>query len=268
GKTTFMRMVTGLARPSRGFVEVFGQRMGPDSWAQFRRIGYVPGDDVQFETERAIDFLVMLARLGGENGVAARARAEKALNEVDLLSAGEKRLSAMSKGMRQRVKVAQALLFDPELLLLDEPLNGMDPVSRRKMMDLVRRYDADGRTVVFASHILHEVEAVTDRVLMLHHGRLLAEGRLEEIRALLERKPREVRLDTSRRREIAATLLSEERVSGVSFGEDGRLVLATRDLDGLLARIADFGADGGIEGMEIADENLEVLFDMLVGEAA
>lgn len=186
---------------------------------------------------------------------------------VGLAAAAGKRLRAMSKGMRQRVKVAQALLFDPELWLLDEPLNGMDPVSRRRIMDLIRAHAAGGGTVLFASHVLHEVEAVTDRVLMLHHGRLLAEGRLEEIRALLERQPRRVVLETPEPRRMAARLLDENLVAGVRFQDDGRLYVDALDLPPLLARLQGFGEEGLVEQLEVADEDLEAVFDLLL-EAA
>ncbi len=268
GKTTLMRLLTGLARPTFGHAEVFGRRMGPDAWEVFRRIGHVPGDDVQFETERAVDFLAMLSRMGGDRGPAARTRAEEALEKVGLLKRADTRLRAMSKGMRQRVKMAQALLFDPELLLLDEPLNGMDPVSRRKTMNLIRERGRDGRTVLFASHILYEVQDVTEQVILLHHGRLLAEGRLSEIRDLIDLKPRRISLKSPQCREIAAASLDRNLVLAVEFGEDDRLQLDTRELDPLLGFLQELGEAGRIESLEIADENLEAVFDLLVqGEA-
>ena len=264
GKTTLMRLVTGLIRPTQGHVEVYGTRMGPGSYEVFRRVGYSPGDDVHFETERAEDFLATLARLGGSNAADARRRAAAALDRAGLSKQAGKRLQAMSKGMRQRVKVAQALLFEPELLLLDEPLNGMDPLSRRQVMDMVRQHGASGGTVLFASHVLHEVEAVTDQVVLLHHGRLLAEGRLEEIRSLLDVKPRRITVRSASSREIAATLLQEDLVAGVSFGDEGHLTLDTRDFPELLSRLQAFGGDGMIQNLEIEDENLEAVFDLLV----
>lgn len=268
GKSTLMKLLTGLIRPSRGHVELFGQRVGPLAHAIFARVGYAPGEDVHFEGERAIDFLALLARLGGERPAAARARAERALARVDLVAKAGVRLHAMSKGMRQRVKVAQALLFDPELLLLDEPLNGMDPLSRRATMRLVREHGEAGGTVVFASHVLHEVEAVTSRMVLLHHGRLLAEGLLAEIRDLVDRRPRRLRLDCAEPRRVAAALLEEELVCGASFESGERLLLETRGLAPLEARLAELGAAGQIASLELEDENLESVFDLLVGEAS
>ncbi|MBC8330183.1 MAG: ABC transporter ATP-binding protein [Planctomycetes bacterium] len=265
GKSTFMKLLTGLIRPSRGYVEVFGRRVGPDSHRLFSRIGYSPGEDVHFEGERAIDFLALLARFGGDAPAAAVRRGHQAMEKVGLPEKAEVRLNAMSKGMRQRVKVAQALLFEPELLLLDEPLNGMDPISRRATMRLVREHGERGGTVVFASHVLHEVEAVTSHVVLLHHGRLLAEGRLGEIRELVDRRPRRLRVDCDDPRLVAATLLDEELACGTRFEGDARLELETRTLAPLLARIEELGAAGRIHGLDLEDEGLEGIFDLLVG---
>ncbi len=266
GKSTLMRMLTGQIRPSRGHVELFGHRMGPDSHELFRRVGYSPGEDVHFEAERGIDFLKLLAGLQGECGAAAEKRAESALAKVNMSEYAGKKLSAMSKGMRQRIKVAQALLFDPELLLLDEPLNGMDPVSRRGLMDLIKNHASIGGTVLLASHVLHEVESVTNRVILLHHGRLLAEGRLGEIRELIGRKPRRVRLIGESMRALAGDVLSQKLATGVSFEETGALVIETQELAKLLEHLSGVGAGGGIQQFDVEDENLEAVFDLLVGD--
>jgi ABC-2 type transport system ATP-binding protein len=268
GKSTFMRLLTGLIRPSRGYVELFGQRVNPKKTAMYAQVGHSPGDDVHFESERAVDFLSLLASLGGDFADDSVRRADHALDQVGLLNKREVRLDAMSKGMRQRVKVAQALLFDPQLLLLDEPLNGMDPISRRQTLDLISRYGEAGRTVILASHVLHEVEAVTDRLILLHHGRLLAEGRLAEIRELVDRKPRQVVLSGGDLRQIAASVLAEDLVTGINFDHSDRLVLETRDLPTLIQRLNQFGQGGSFDGLEIEDENLEAVFDLLVGETA
>jgi len=268
GKTTFMRLITGLIRPSRGTVKLYGQPVGPSNPQLFARVGYAPGDDIHFEGERARDFLRLLATLGGSVGDQVARLADQALDRVGMLDKGDVRLNAMSKGMRQRVKVAQALLFEPDLLLLDEPLNGMDPVSRRQTLDLVREWGASGRTVILASHVLHEIEDVTNRLILLHHGRLLAEGRLSEIRALVDRKPRRVVIRSEQAPQLAAEVLSESLVSGLSFGEDGSLTLETRRLSELLARLGQLGSAGKIEAMDLEDENLEAIFDLLVGEHA
>lgn len=268
GKSTLMRLLTGQISASRGWVEIFGKRMVPGTYEVFRRVGHAPGEDVHFETDRAIDFLRFMAALGGDSPSQAKDRSEKALQRTGMLPKAGVKLNAMSKGMRQRIKIAQALLFEPDLLLLDEPLNGMDPVSRRNTMDLVRDWASQGRTVVMASHVLHEVENVTDRMLMLHHGRLLAEGRLTEIRDLIDMKPRRASIRGEHLRALAAELLAQELVIGLDFAEDGVLHLDTRDLPQLLDRLQEAGIAGQIHSMEIDDQELEMVYDLLIGGSA
>jgi len=268
GKSTFMRLVTGLIRPSRGYVEVFGIRMdGPKRHEVFRRVGYAPGEDVHFESETAADFLSTMALLGDASPAQAADAVEKSLTQVSLLDRADTKLSAMSKGMRQRIKVAQSLLFEPELLLLDEPLNGMDPVSRRATLDLVRAWGAAGRTVVFASHVLHEVESVTDHLVLLHRARLLAEGRLADIRELVDTRPRRVRVDGTGLAAFAAAVLADGIATGVNADGDGSVQLETRRLPELLSRLGDLGATGAVQGLEVDDADLETLFAMLMEES-
>ncbi len=269
GKSTFMRLVTGLISPNRGFVEVFGVRMDRAGRQDvFRRVGYAVGEDVHFESERAVDFLRLLAMLGGANSTQAADSAERVLHQVALSDRADTKLSGMSKGMRQRVKLAQALLFEPDLLLLDEPLNGMDPVSRRATLDLVRAWGTRGKTVVFASHVLHEVEAVTERVVLLHHGRLLAEGLLAEIRELVDLRPRRVRVEGEGLAAMAATALAEGLATGVVTHPSGGVDLETRQLPALLERLLSVGAGGSIHSMDVDDADLETLFALLLEESA
>ena len=268
GKSTLMRLLTGQIKANRGWVEIYGQRIVPGTYEIFRRVGHAPGEDVHFETDRAVDFLRFMAALGGDSTSQAKDRAEKALDRVGMLVKAGVKLNAMSKGMRQRIKIAQALLFEPDLLLLDEPLNGMDPVSRRSTMNFVREWAGLGRTVIMASHVLHEVEGVTDRMLMLHHGRLLAEGRLTEIRELIDMKPRRASIRGENLRVLAAELLAQELVIGLDFGADGLLNLDTRNLPALLDRLQEAGIHGQIHSLEIDDQELEMVYDLLVGGSA
>ena len=268
GKSTLMRLLTGQIHASRGWVEVLGERIEPGKYEIFRRVGYAPGEDVHFESERAIDFLKLMARIGGDSAAQATSRAEKALVEVGMQAKAGVRLNAMSKGMRQRIKIAQAILFEPELLLLDEPLNGMDPISRRKTLDLVRNMAAKDKTVILASHVLHEVEGVTDHMLLLHHGRLLAEGRLSEIRELIDQKPRRATVRGTGLSQLGASLLADDLVSGLEFVNEGCIHLDTRNLPELLVRLQIAGAEGSIDSLETDDQELEMIYEMLVGGSA
>jgi len=267
GKSTLMRLLTGQIHASRGHVEIFGERMVPGQYRSFRQMGHAPGEDIHFEGERARDFLTLLTHLGGDNGSKAQDRVDKALDRVGMSDKADVRLREMSKGMRQRIKVAQAVLFDPPLLLLDEPLNGMDPLSRRRTLDLVRAYGQEGRTVLLASHVLHEVDAVTEHLIMLHHGRLLAEGQLSEIRNLIDQKPRRATLRGRELTSLAARLLQEGSVSGLTMEGEDCLHLDTRDLPRLLQELQAVGAEGCIENLTTDDQDLETVYDLLVGES-
>lgn len=267
GKSTLMRLLTGQIHASRGHVEIFGERMVPGQYKSFRVVGHAPGEDIHFEGEKAVDFLRLLARLGGDGPTQARDRADKALDRVRMSEKADVRLKEMSKGMRQRIKVGQALLFDPPLLLLDEPLNGMDPLSRRATLDLVRDYGQTGRTVLLASHVLHEVDAITDHLILLHHGRLLAEGRLSDIRELIDQKPRRATLRGKGLTRLAARLLEAGRLSGLTLEGDDRLHLDTNDLAGLLQELQAVGAAGDIDDLTTDDQHLESVYDLLVGES-
>ena len=170
--------------------------------------------------------------------------------------------------MRQRIKVAQALLFSPEILLLDEPLNGMDPVSRKALLDLVLEHGNSGGTVLLASHVLHEIETVTDQVVLLHHGRLLAEGKLSDIRSLIDQKPRRLTLKSQNPREIVTALLNENLITSVEFTSDKQLAVETKEIQPLLRYLQNIGKKGGIDQLEISDQNLESVFELLVGSKA
>jgi ABC-2 type transport system ATP-binding protein len=268
GKSTLMRLLTGQIHASRGSVKIFGETIVPGNYKPLRHIGYAVGEDVHLESERAIDFMKMLATLGGESGKAAEQRAMKALDFMGMADKAKVRLREMSKGMRQRVKVAQALLFEPDLLLLDEPLNGMDPVNRRQTIDRVRQWGESGRTVLLASHVLHEVESVTDRLVMLHHGRLLAEGRLSDIRELVDRKPRRASINGSNLRPLIAELLSDELITGFNQDIDGRFHLDTFDLPTLLNKLSEHGRKGNIDTLETDDQELELVYDLILSDNA
>ncbi|MBC8370101.1 MAG: ABC transporter ATP-binding protein [Planctomycetes bacterium] len=268
GKSTLMRLLTGQIHASRGSVKIFGETMVPGNYQALRHIGYAVGEDVHFENERAVDFMKMLAVLGGENPIAAESRALKALDFMGMSDKAGVRLREMSKGMRQRIKVAQALLFEPDLLLLDEPLNGMDPVNRRHTINRVRQWGESGRTVLLASHVLHEVESVTDRLIMLHHGRLLAEGHLSDIRELVDRKPRRASIKGENLRQLIAELLGDELITGFTQDIDGCFHLDTFDLPLLLEKLSVFGRTGVIETLETDDQELELVYSLLLSDNA
>jgi len=265
GKSTLLRTVTGLLPPSLGEARLFGEPVR-DNPRLFRRVGFCPEADAFWEDLTALEFVRTLARLHGFGAREARERSLRALDRVGLADRARKRIAGLSHGQRQRVKFAQAILHDPDLLLLDEPFNGMDPVMRRQTMDLVRSLGEEGRAVLVSSHILYEVEALTDRFLLLLRGRLRAEGGIEDIRGVLDDIPRRLVVHTPDPRRLAGAAAGKETVLGVRRDGASRVTIETTRADEVLRWLTSAAASGEVRVEEVfaADEDLESLFEMLV----
>jgi len=266
GKSTLMKMLTGQIRPSRGRVELLGHVPWNDPDLN-RRVGYCPEQDTFYEWMTGRRFVTALLGLAGFERAEARRRAEAALAEVGMTEVGDKKIGGYSKGMRQRIKLAQAIAHDPEVLILDEPVSGLDPVGRRHIIDLVRKWGAQGRTILVSTHILHEVEAMTSAVLLIHHGRLLAEGDVHEIRDLIDEHPRLITMVTPDPRALAARLLTEQDVVSVRFERGSRSITAeTVRPDEFYRRLPALVLQEGVEIEEMSspDDNLQAVFDYLV----
>lgn len=266
GKSTLFKCMTGLCEPSTGFVHLLGRNAmtEPDV---FKEVGICPDVDRFYEEMRGVEFVTWLARLHGFDKKTARAAAERAIDRVGMVDVMNKKLGGMSKGMRQRMKFAQAIVHDPKVLFLDEPLNGMDPLARHATVELIDKLGREGKTVVVSSHILHEVDAMAHRILLLVHGRILAEGSVREIREAIRTRPHRVALTTQNPRAIAAQLLNLDGVHGVTFESIDRVLTETSRPDLLLNWITLAAAERRIQVDELSlvDENLEAIFEMLVG---
>ena len=264
GKSTFLKLSAGQLAPSQGEVRV----LGVPAWGSpevFHRVGLCPETDAFWEGLTAMQFLTGLLRLTGFDAAECRRRAEAALDEVALVEARDRRLGGFSKGMRQRVKLAQCLAHDPEVLLLDEPLSGMDPVNRRRVADLVKRLGREGKTVLMSTHILHEVEAVTHRVMLIHNGRILAEGDVREIRDLMDEHPHTVALRARDPRLLARSLVGAPHVLSLTFGHEGEwLTVQTARPDELYGALHQAAIEAGVSEMYSPDEDLESVFRYLV----
>jgi ABC-2 type transport system ATP-binding protein len=264
GKSTFLKLAAGLLAPSQGEVRLLGR----PAWGTpdlFHHVGVCPETDAFWEGMTGVQFVTSLLRLTGYDESESCARAEAALAQVDLLEAKDRKVGGYSKGMRQRVKLAQALAHDPQVLLLDEPLSGMDPVNRRRVVDLVRRLGREGRTVLVSSHILHEVEAMTRRVLLIHNGRILAEGDVREIRDLMDEHPHVVALRARDPRALARAVVGSPHVLSLSFGPDGEwLTVQTARPDDFYGHLHDAALEAGVVEMYSPDEDLESVFRYLV----
>ena len=263
GKSTMFRMLCGLARPSKGTVRVLERDPRADIGVS-RHIGLVPQQESVFEPLTAREFVTLSARLQGLPNPAGAA--ESALKTVDLDPSDSRRLPAYSKGMRQRVKVAQALVHDPTVLILDEPLTGLDPRQRIDMVDLFRRLGSEGRCVIVSSHVLEEVERLGSQVLVMSQGRLAAAGDFHELRALMDDRPMRIRIRTDRPRELAGALLEAGTVVGVRLDGDDVLELDTRDARALAHAVAPAARDRNARLYEVhpLDADLEGVFRYVV----
>ena len=265
GKSTFMKLVTGQLRPSTGAVRVFGEPIWGNP-AQYARLGFCPEQDAFYERMTGLEWVRALARLHGMSLEVAESAARRALETVDLLDAADRKIGAYSKGMRQRVKLAQAIAHDPELLILDEPLSGMDPIMRRRTIRVIKEWGRSGKSVLVSSHILHEIEAMTSNILLIHNGRILAEGNVYQIRALIDEHPHTVSIRAADPRALARRLLMEEDISSLRF-EPGAVVVETPRPDAFYSRLtalAASGEDGAIEEVTSPDDNLQAVFKYLV----
>jgi ABC-2 type transport system ATP-binding protein len=264
GKSTFLKLAAGQLAPSQGEVRL----LGLPAWGSpevFHRVGLCPEADAFWDGMTGLQFLAALLRLSAFSDAEAQRRALTALEQVDLLPAKDRKIGGYSKGMRQRVKLAQALAHDPEVLLLDEPLTGMDPVNRRRIADLVKRLGREGRTVIVSSHILYEVEAMTRRVMLINNGRILAEGDVREIRDLMDQHPHTVALRAQDPRAVARAVVGQKHVLSLAFGDEGEwLTVQTARPDEFYGALLEVAESAGVREMYSPDEDLASVFKYLV----
>jgi ABC-2 type transport system ATP-binding protein len=263
GKSTMFRMLCGLARPSKGTVRVLGRDPRTDAEVA-RLIGLVPQQETVFEPLTAREFVALSARLQGLPD--PERAAESALATVDLDPSDTRRLPAYSKGMRQRVKLAQAIVHDPKVLVLDEPLTGLDPRQRMDMVALFRRLGSEGRCVIISSHVLDEVERIGSQVLVISQGRLAAAGDFRELRALMDDRPMRIRVRSDRARVLAGALLESGSVVGVRLDGAETLELDTTDARALAHALAPVARERGVRLYEVQplDADLEGVFRYVV----
>jgi len=259
GKTTLLRVIAGLLRPSDGSVTLLGAnpRRKP---AVYASVALVPEEDAVYGFLSARQFVRYAAQLSGTS----TDRVDKAIDDVELADAADRPISGFSKGMRQRAKVAAALVSDPTVLILDEPLNGTDPVQRAKLISTFRHL-AEERTVIVSSHVLAEVERMADRVLAIVDGKLAAAGDISAIRQAMSDIPYRVRVETDGARRIAGDLMTVDHVSSVAV-DGAALHIETSDLSALGRSVPELArsADARVTAFEPEDESLESVFRYLV----
>ena len=262
GKTTFLRLVAGLLSPSTGEALTLGRTPRNDAGV-YRHLGLVPEDEAVYghmTARRFVEWSAALYRMPDPSGAARRA-----LETVELTEAADRRISGFSKGMRQRAKVAAALVHDPEVLLLDEPLNGTDPIQRARLIELMRRLGSEGRTIIVSSHVLREVERMAGRVVAMVDGRVAAAGTVASLRDAMSDTPRLIRIDNDRPRPLARRLLAEEWVESVRVDGTG-IEVRTTDAKALGGDIAVAAREVGavVTSVSPEDDSLESVFSYLL----
>jgi ABC-2 type transport system ATP-binding protein len=262
GKTTLLHMLAGFLAPSAGTVLVLGRSPSRDP-SVYRQIGLVPEREAVYPFLTGFEYVRFNARLQGLHNADVASR--DAIHRVGLDDAMDRPIGTYSKGMRQRAKVAGALVHDPQILLLDEPFNGMDPRQRMAMMDLLGQMAAAGRTILFSSHILEEVERVGTEILVMVAGRLAASGDYRAIRALMTDRPHTITIRSSDNRHLATLLMADPAIFAVELGKD-LLSIRTAHLSAFRRLIAGASRSAGVRLFEVVstDESLESVFDYLV----
>jgi ABC-2 type transport system ATP-binding protein len=264
GKSTLIKLLTGQLRPSKGEVKVLGKA----PWANrelLSSLGYCPEHDRFYEDLSALQFVTLLTRLHGFDKDKAARFSLEALELVELSAKRDKPIRTLSHGMRQKLKVAQALAHKPSWLVLDEPLSGMDPLGRASMIALFRKQAELGARVLVSSHVLHELEAMTTDIIMLNKGRLLAQGQMGQIRDMIDAHPHRIALTSDQPRGLGRELLKYDDVVRVEISHE-KVIIETRKPDDCYTRIGELAAsdDFTVNSMVSLDDNLEAVFKYLV----
>ncbi len=269
GKTTLMNLMTGLVQPTRGSVEVLG--IAPsDPERLFRLLGYCAQFDSFPRGLTGYEFIESYLRLHGMSGARATELTARALERVNLADAAHRRVASYSKGMRQRIKLAQAIAHQPSVLVLDEPLNGLDPMARAEAIELFRALAADGCFVIISSHILHEVDRISDQLVLVSNGYVVAEGQIQSVRGEMhEEHPMQVLVRCSQPAALASRLFAADHVADVRMHNDRRgLLVTTRDPERFYELLGELVLDGtlDLESVAPADDDVNSVYEYLIGD--
>ena len=266
GKSTLFKLLIGQLHSDQGKITLLGE----DPWNNVplkRRIGYCPEHNQAYGWMTASRFVETLLRLDGFRPTDARTKAAEALELVGLTAAKDRPLHGYSRGMRQRAKLAQALAHNPEVLILDEPLSGADPVGRVQILRTISRFAQEGGHVLMSTHVLYEIERITQNIVLIHNGKGIASGNLHAIRALIDQHPHAVRIATPRPREVAQALAGMDHVVAIEVPAPDELLVRTRQPDAFYRELPEIVVDRGLDvrGLESPDDSLEAVFRYLVG---
>jgi ABC-2 type transport system ATP-binding protein len=267
GKSTMLKLITGQLRPTTGTVKVLDKAPFANPEVM-KHLGYFPEIESGYDDLTGVEFVTLLAAMSGFRGAELKKRVADSIEQVGMTHAAGRKIGGYSKGMRQRIKVAQGIVHNPDVLILDEPLNGLDPMARREVTQLLHGFAQQGKCVVVSSHILYEVEQMTRNILLMNRGRLLAQGDIYQIRSLIDRHPHRVTILTPDARALARLVLNMPYVLSVRFDKTNpmRLELETSMADAFYAQFPEIVLQHGIavSSFESPDNNLEAVFRYLV----
>jgi len=265
GKSTFLKIATGHLKPNIGRISLFGKNISRHRKI-FSRVGYCPEHDSFYRELTGRQFIASLLRLSGFSRADAAERSVAALAKIGLTDRQDDLIRTYSMGMRQRLKLAQSFAHDPELLLLDEPLNGIDPVWRFRVMETKKHTMPPGQTVIVSSHILSEIESLTDEIILIHQGQIFAQGDIHYIRDLIDTHPHMVFVKTPDSRKLAGSLIGHACVTDIGFSDDGITVKTTNRDEFYQALMKNIVTNGFIiQEITSPDDNLQAVFDYLIG---
>ena len=270
GKTTLMNLMTGLIHPTEGEISVLG--IPPNHPERLcRLLGYCAQFDAFPKGITGYQFIYSFLRMYGMSDAECDRRTRASLELVGLMQAAERPVAAYSKGMRQRVKLAQATAHDPRVVVLDEPLNGLDPLARSEAIAIFRQWGAEGRHVLVSSHILHEVDQISDQVILLSQGYVVAEGQIQGVRSEVKEQPMQIQVRCDRPGLLASRLFQQDHVVEAKLSPDGKgLLLRTRDADSFYLLLNRVILDSGLEVESVApaDDDVNSVYQYLIGEGS
>jgi len=268
GKSTFLKLITGQIKANIGSVRINGEEVR-NNHRLFSKIGFCPESDSFYEEMTGWEFVTGLLKLHGLSSSEREKKALKALGIVDLEKNKDRRIKTYSRGMRQRLKFAQAIAHEPEILILDEPLNGLDPLGRRKLIRLIKSLRDEGKTVIVSSHVLPEIESMTNDIILIHQGKIFAQGDIHYIRDLIDTHPHMISVKCSDPRKVASRFIKEDFILNIDFSsEKDTFVVKTNNRDEFFSRLPRIFIEEKIDVKEITspDDNLQAVFDYLIGE--
>ncbi len=266
GKSTFLKIIAGMLKPNLGKILINGKNLLKNRDI-FEKIGYCPESDSFYYEFSGYEFIYHLLKLYGINNDKAEKMALSAIEKVGLTDRMQEPISSYSLGMRQRLKFAQSIAHEPDILVFDEPLRGIDPLWKSKLVGLIKQFKKEGKTVIVSSHILPEIESITENIILIHQGKIFAEGNIHYIRDIIDSHPHMVSIRSDNNRQIASVLIKEGFVKEISFSED-KMIIKTDNRDSFFNFLMDYLSKNGVEIYEITspDDNLQAVFDYIVGD--